>query len=312
VFGRATTAGQGPLASAVDDMIRSSEPSLRALGWNLRVDHRVSEKRGEHFFLATGQPSNSSAVVRALVDYHREWVCAKPRESYLSPALNGQNVDREPRSGGLFLAHVLNVSAWVRRLREVTRLGGELEFAHRELDRLALSGADLDYFVSRLLEGINGYRDQRPIWVARWTYFAKMIDVVHGATWNAAVGMWRRQGTWQIVLRYSAEDVGALIRPTQLDAGDYQFHFPSPPNHEPLNGGVTLALRHLPFRAPLLHEWIHAPFDFRLNHWIAGGRLCARVDDSSAAADQLILYRARHRERLVARYPQDLPWMPDE
>jgi hypothetical protein len=67
-----------------------------------------------------------------------------------------------------------------------------------------------------------------------------------------------------------------LFRPTQLNAGWYAHHFPSPPQATVEMGGHTMFLGHDDGRVtspPAVSEFLHQQVDFRIGNWTAGGSL---------------------------------------
>lgn len=287
------------------------EPSLQAIGWNLLADHRVSEERAEHFFVVTGEPSTVANLKRALDDYHRDWVCRRPDETYLSQSRNGRNfVRKSSLPKGTELANALNVSGWVYRLRtKDPRIGIKLESRLKDLAGPSPPADAVEAFLMELFAAINSRRDGRPMWAARWKELVKSIDDGSCRTWNEAVGAWRRRDSWQVVLRYPLAAVPTLVRPTQLDSGYYEYHFPSPPFPRPTRGGFTMALRELAVGAALVSEWIHPPIDLHIDHWIAGGRLWGVIEDETS--DSLWFCRSQHRARLLRRFGRECGgWLP--
>jgi hypothetical protein len=285
------------------------EESVQAIGLNLLCDHRVSEARAAHFFDATGRPGTVDELRKALLDYHWDWVCQQPAESYLSRPRNGHNFVQKSRlPKDLTLVNVLNVSAWVNTLRTLPVLGPRLETGFRRLADPLATADEIEAFLTGLFEAINLHRDERPVWVARWKEFERSVEHASTSTWNTAVGVWRRPGSWQIVLRYPITAVARLIRPTQLDSSS-QYHFPSPPSPRPTPGGFTMTLREMATKTPIVPEWVHPPVDLRIEYWVAGGRLCAEVPDDGPA--DLWLYRSQHREKLARRFPKETAgWLP--
>jgi len=290
-------------------LAQDSEPSRRAVGWNLLSDERISSARIEHFLRVVGLPRSADELARALVDYHRLWVCPQPYETYLSDERNGHNL--VPVVAGRTLGTVLNVSAVVERIRTRRGVGVRIERDFAKLTALPIPPpqAAIQYFLDQLFYTMSSLSESRPVWVAEWDALEPAIEPGDASSWNRAVGVWRRAGSWQIVLRYPAEDVGQLVRPTMLDAGFNQFHFPSPPIFPQPKGGITMALEDpMPVR-PLISEWIHRPISFKTEYWIAAGGLCASVVSDAPAP--ISLYRSNHRERLTRAFPTGITnWLP--
>lgn len=190
VFGRNSSAPHARLGELATECTKAAEPSLEAIGWNLLADHRVSEERGAHFFDVTGKPSTIDELKKAIVDYHKDWVCQSPEETYLSRSRNGKNfVPKSSLPKGTELANVLNVSGWVYRLRaKDPALGSRLESLLRNLAGPSPPADGIEAFLTELFAAINSRRDGRPMWAARWREFVKSIDDGTCRTWNEAVG----------------------------------------------------------------------------------------------------------------------------
>jgi hypothetical protein len=311
IFGKSSSGPTATLGRLAHECTLHPEESLRAVGLNLLCDHRVGEDRAEHFYEVTGRPSTVDELKRALVRYHTEWVCAQPDESYLSTLRNGHNFilnSRLPKD--LMLTNVLNVSSWVSRVKNIAPLMGvRLEQGIKRLADPSIGIDETELFLDDLFKAIERYRDERPIWVARWQEFEKAIETGRTLTWNNAVGVWRRPGSWQVVLRYPLHAVDQLIRPTQLDSGFNQFHFPSPPFSDSTRGGFSMGLSQAIQASPLVPEFLHPPIRFNVAHWRAAGGLCAEVRDGPDAS--LWLYRDRHREKLATNFSKEVfGWLP--
>ena len=305
--------GAASLTRLAEACTRDPEQSIRAIGWNLLRDHRVSDARAEHFLEVTRQPTTASDLKRALGDYHYNWVCRQPAETYLSRARNSLNfVADGDLSMNMPLATVINVSGWIAQLRDTVRDGPRLEQIFDEVAVVGTPTRRIADFLSALFAVVNVARDQRPVWAARLSRFRRAIDRARPATWNAAVGVWRRQGSWQAVVTYPRRSVQEVIRPTQLDAGFYQFHFPSPPVVATASGGITMAICDMTDRMPLVPEWIHPPIDFDADHWLAAGGLFGEVPDALDVT-RLGEHRRSHGGRLTKWLDGLGPgWLPPE
>jgi hypothetical protein len=215
---------------------------------------------------------------------------------------NGGNfIPKSSLPKGTELVNVLNVSGWINRLKaKDPGAGTKLESRLKDLAGPSPPADGVEGFLQELFPAINSWRDGRPMWAGRWKEFLKSIDDESCRTWNEAVGVWSRRSSWQVVLRYPLAAVPELVRPTQLDSGYNQYHFPSPPFPRPTRGGFTMALRELKAKTALVSEWIHYPINLHIDQWIAGGRLWAVVEDD--ASSSLWFYRSQHRARLLRRF----------
>jgi hypothetical protein len=247
-----------------------------------------------------------------MVNYHRQFVCQRPADSYLSTLYNQNNfVPVDQRPDDLPLATVINVSAWIERLRGEVAIGWRLERDFGLLQGGNSSRDAVHAFLADVFVAVNRLRDERPVWVAQRDDFVEASDVNIPATWNAAVGAWRKPGAWQAVLTYPSRLVSALLRPTQLDAGFNQFHYPSPTVVDLVRGGITMALREVSESVPLVREWIHPPIPLDPRHWTAARDLFGRVDPMAGASG--LVCREWHRGRLARWLPQIEPaWIPPE
>ena len=118
---------------------------------------------------------------------------------------------------------------------------------------------------------------------------------------------------YPIVLVYRADSVGALVRPTQLDAEFNAFHFPSPQSAPLADGGYTMDWSAKPgYREPL-SEFVHQQklSPDTAKDWIRGGRLCGPTTPGGAPLT-LNAVRRRHYGRLTSKVGS-LPggWMRD-
>ncbi len=304
IFGRESTHSLEDLARLASEMLADDEESNRAIGWNLIHDDRVSEARAEHFFEVTNRPGSIDELKQALVDYVEEWVSRQPFETYLSHR-NAKNFVRFSRPPSFDLGHVLNVS------RLVHQITTEPIDSSWNLDESLLKGAEdilstaatvgaAAPLVNELLRAEWRLRGNRPTWAGSWDLLEKSIDAAVPSSWNAAVGLWRRRNAYQIAIRYPVSAVGQLVRPTQLDIGFFQYHFPSPGKLTPEKGGFAMDLRLIPRPFPdLVSEFIHVPIRFDHQHWLATG-LRGRVDGLGDVSPWK--FRGQDARRLLGSY----------
>lgn len=129
-------------------------------------------------------------------------------------------------------------------------------------------------------------------------------------------------GGWLVLLKYRADDVGTLVRPTFLDARANPYHFVSPdlkkadlarpPKAAKVpapHGGLAMDLNPNNKTAPLLEEYIHQQLDWKIEHFRAAGNRCLPTESASAMG--LREARGRHYDRLVNEFTADVidPWM---
>lgn len=100
-----------------------------------------------------------------------------------------------------------------------------------------------------------------------------------------------------------------LVRPTQLDIGAFEYHFPSPSAAPAELGGFCMLLRELEaseaFR-PLVPEFIHPPFQFTSKDWFRAGAWLDQVPGMKAGPVRQ--HRSNHLDRLKRRLSQAGTW----
>jgi hypothetical protein len=110
-------------------------------------------------------------------------------------------------------------------------------------------------------------------------------------------------GHWYIALTYTVAEAGTIARPTQLDGGWYEYHFPSP-KEAPLEfGGHLMDLRLPPVAIALLPEYIHKQIEHPSKHWHDTGRLLGQTSASHGSA--LFEMRRAHQKLLASTYATD-------
>lgn len=142
-------------------------------------------------------------------------------------------------------------------------------------------------------------------WATDWPWFARDVLGDGPDRWAEAIGTHRKSNRWLAVLKYEFADTGrAVYRPTQLDAGRYPLHFPTPSNSlagHPMDIGDATNYPALP------REFIHLP----LASLGEANVVAVEKTTRESAAFDLAEARRRHRERLAANYPGlNGAWMP--
>jgi len=303
---------------------------------NLIYDHRIPADRAMRFMSFMG-PSvdsvDSDALVQALFAYRKEWIARQPHATFLNRVENLDNwvYDLAPGvglSGDLELVNVCNITQKLLRIgnprlkREVARLGlgrRNLENGraiHQALRTTLYNQRRRKEFVEdflRLLDLNRQTSPWHPVWVAGWTEFSTCIDRRRPESWLEAVGLpCPPEPNWLIVLRYPTTDAQHLYRPTQLEAGAFPWHFPSPKTKlPPLSGGHPMNLAGAPMRSPLCSEFVHEEIPFRPAYWEAGGELLHFTGSSTSGF--LMGHRRLHYRALCAHYGVSpvVRWMPD-
>jgi len=178
---------------------------------------------------------------------------------------------------------------------------------------------DVPWFVA-LYNSYRRSRARHPVWTAD----ARQFDqVATGAeTWLAAVGLpLPPEAECILQFRYPVSAVPVLARPTQLEAGWFAYHFPSPPCAIPEDGGYTLNLiaSRLSVPSVLVNEFIHEQIDLDPRYFHAYG--IAGPADRKMQEAEIPERRLGHHRILRERYsdseinswmlsPNDLP--PDK
>jgi len=181
------------------------------------------------------------------------------------------------------------------------------------LDAKLLGAGELQQrdFVAAALEAVelSRLRPQgayQPTWATFWSRF-DTLAADGPERWAAALGLpnRRRCARWLIVLRYTIRETGGLVRPTTLDAGFNEYHFPSPPD---VAYGHPVDLRLTPPADSLLPEFVHQQIPHPLRHWEQAGFLLGRTEKPRHG--WLAQRRSNHLALLQAVYgPRVATWM---
>jgi hypothetical protein len=139
-------------------------------------------------------------------------------------------------------------------------------------------------------------------WAATWNSLQPFLSDRPDA-WLQAVGVPKQEARWVAVIRYPASRT-KVFKPTQIDAGWFTAHFPTPPE---VHCGHTMHLTH-PVEPPsLVAEYIHQQIDFRVDDW------AGFVGPTSGPVHaKLLESRENHWNLLQSHYggPEILKWMP--
>jgi hypothetical protein len=311
------------LANAVHNLAISETEGDRALPINLIYDHRVSPERAKHFLAFIHKrlgviPVSIEALQNALASYKRELVAGAPGETFGEPPEKSKNHIAESKD----LVHVCNLTqklihitnsvlmtSEVRKALQRLRIGARALVSAGAVDQLlqprlrdSLQKRD---FVVDFLNLVGKYRriaPWNPVWAVTWEHFEHACANAAPSGWLESVGLQCSSGPeWLLLLRYPSDQAGLLYRPTQLEAGSLAFHFPSPDCAELDRGGHPVHFgRHASPDRGLISEFVHAEFDFSVDHWIAGGSLLERAAPNSYRA--LASYRKGHHDLLCSQY----------
>jgi hypothetical protein len=176
-------------------------------------------------------------------------------------------------------------------------------------------------FLEVIFKAMALYRKKKeeciqPTWAAEWDSLKPLLIPNKPLSWLQAVGVPRDSPVWLAVLCYPLKNALREIttyRPTQLDAGWYAHHFPSPPQAPLEKGGHTMFLNADDGREvapPPVSEYVHEQVDFDIEDWTAGGSLVDFTGGPTKGA--LDRQRGRHLTLLETVYGKEVSvWMPN-
>lgn len=338
VFGR-NGSGAHPLAQSLAKLQASTDEGRRAMAYNLMHDHRVSEAREAAFLSYIARQKLSTTEIGDIVKaYHRERVREARHPDFLEPAINGENFRSGPHAGPLAVNSNLEVGRvlvlnglwtacrWATREHPArypalgTVPGEGLEFRKRVqewlTEKLSTSAGQRTSFVQAALKAAWHHHLEiapyQPAWVAPWEDLKTHLE--HPSKprrWLEVMGAHKQAPCWIIVLRYQVREVGQLLRPTQLEAGWFAYHFPSPPAQYLIStGGHPMDLS-IPCEADgVLQEYVHDQIRHPIEHWHEAGSFCEPME--TPPPEELALQRQRHHQALCEHYSAAhvLPYLP--
>ena len=312
-----------------------NELPVRAMARNLLAEHRVSGQRFLGFLSAAGELASIDQVREALEDY--QW-------KEVRPFLKNGTPPAYVRTENANNMAALNADTRLGTVLDLTRLGRVYaeaksffklpEFSTYEVtdprDRTQINEflairledpARRETFLRAIFKVMARYRLQvedrvLPTWAAEWKSLEPFLHRDSPRAWLQAVGVPRDHPVWLVVLRYPVRNRDRevrLFRPTQLDAGWYAHHFPSPPQADIAKGGHTMFLSQnhtSEVSGPPVSEFLHEQIDFGIGDWIAGGSLFGftGLPSQGALDDQ----RRQHLSLLQTLYGQGVhTWMPE-
>jgi hypothetical protein len=327
VFGR-STATPHPYDSALNEWLELGPEDRRIMACNIRHDHRVGEELERDFDRWGIHPRSAPELQATIANYHWDRVRTAEEPDYLSEEKNGHNFLSGLSSGGhiigkfIRLARVLDLNGlyevyrWAKdeSIREFLDIPSDpLDVSDWLNDRLdGLPAGRVEAFIAAVLGALSRSRREmrhQPTWATAWAAMEPKLD--DGPTrWAEAVGIPTPDtGRWLIVLSYTVGEAGAVLRPTQLQAGWYAYHFPSPPEAPQHVGGHPMDLTGPGPADDLLPEYIHQPIDHSISHWVVAGRRCERLE--SPTSSEFLLQRSNHHSLLCGTYGDSVcAWMP--
>lgn len=305
----------------------------RTIWLNLKYDHRVTDARKEAFHKKYGRYK-----VESLHRYYKDRIRCAAKPDFVDDNLNGTNevllpgVSPDIKFVNVMDLHgLLDVVEWENEsdepivpFRSLDRKTGDrsestFRFYSDWLDEHLLESDKFQQkaFVGQLLRVVGKMCQEKgsynPSWVTHEEAFEEYLgddgDEYRADRWQCATGLARESGRWLAVIQYSFAELGRkLYRPTQLDAGGYDWHFPSHPRRKVERGGQAMALGKGDYTGrQLLPEFIHTQVNcLDENHVVAVAKTIASSDDG------LVQCRLRHRDRLKQINPRadDPKWYP--
>jgi hypothetical protein len=156
-------------------------------------------------------------------------------------------------------------------------------------------------FVEGLCGMLNDYHRIKGPYYPKWATMWDEYDRVAAATPGAPpppelLGVPVKQGEWVIAFRYQAREAPNVVRPTQLDAGAFPQHYPSPPawNRVLSRGGAAMNLaRERQANIRPAQEYIHTHVPLGIDQWdAAGGILLQAAHNTQTAEGDILAQRA--------------------
>ncbi len=293
---------------------------------NLRHDERISPAReavvDNHEAPGVLPHPRTGAALKGVVnDYFWRRVRTSFYPDYIVPELSSDNFVPVATAA----VPGINGSMMLGRLLDSSRLRTVYEWAFEQeiyelldfepaagdkplgdwLKRRLASPEETDAFLHAVLNVMDLRRNDHPLepaWAFWWHDFEAYRHEL-AERWLQVLGLENRHSDdlphWLVLLRYYCRDVGTLIRPTQLDAGWYRHHFPSPRRDEPAQRrGHPMDLGAPSRGYRLLAEFIHQQIP-HAGHWT--GDIKQTVTRVTA---ELRDQRHAHYLRLRDEYPE--------
>jgi hypothetical protein len=310
--------------------MESANPLLSAIAENMRLDSRVSEPRSAKFAEFAAASLSATNLKNVLNEYSSQ----KAWEEFRCPVLNQRNllfapqVLDEPKIAEdtvlvsvqkLFLLLLSKLSEALRQ-REIGMASGDdigsgpqtiqfdedNSYVNNWLNNLELP-QDLPEFANlitqayqRVIDSMmpdraNGAQPERICWAGRRDEFEPHREFGL-RRWMEIFGLGHQldKREWFILLEYPVINTGAFARPTVLDAGPTEWHFPTPGELPPKLGGRTMILGDAMLAGVLpLGEFVHKARRLEIENvkWLS--RL---PDDTNSGRVNLDKARAHHRD----------------
>lgn len=289
IFDRSAAAAH-PWSDALKDLEKSNDSGRMALCGNLRMDHRVESMR-EQGMLNTpflgGRPTGETFLTQWR-EYYQSALCRPAAAitedrlpAYLRPSNENNRVTAKiPEFEQLIHVTSLNRLLWRLSQAECGASSAvgmnfsiitQCEFPVRERSGECNDRTIFNKGVDTLAEGLltqgkdvikkmagflcEALGPNQPPW---WACFAEDVNAfVRAKDWASlckALGLgYLTDNEWILMWRYEAGVAMPLFRPTQVEANDTPYHYPSPPSSQ---YGITMPLD---ARLPNCREVVHPP-----------------------------------------------------
>lgn len=301
---------------------------------NLLHDGRIGSKREIQLDEYGGKgivahPRTGIALSASVRDFFDKRIRSTSSPDYVKRELNGHNfiqtasgVQAQGINPTVSLARIIDLTG-LRRVYIWAEEQGLPEFEGFEADerdtglneylaaRLAAPGGDrASAFVAAVLDALDRRRKPfpfEPVWAVWWADFEPYVDE-SAHRWLDLLGM-RNAHTeanprWLIALKYPLASVAPLVRPTQIDADWFPFHFPSPSTAAAEKGGHPMDLTMPPPNTTLLCEFIHQQIRHDVTQVQGGPR-----QTTSPQTGNLHRQRVAHLDRIQHFYNQLDGWI---
>lgn len=285
-----------PYINALKHMLKI-DSEHKAMSENLMFDHRVSVSREKVFINYIQKPFTSDSLEKAIVNYFEDRIRFSKKPHFLCDKTNLDNIVcgtpcLSPKiSKDLDLVRVVDLNGlsvvfqWAKSknfpffLTFPRNLGDDKKIL-KWLDHKLLNKpqSQVEKVLAQVINAMNKYRlvsPFQPTWVVPWTQFSKFIPG-NPEKWLEVLGVKKINAPrWCFLLKYKAREAGTVVRPTQLDAGWYAYHYPSPPKVQNFLGGHPMDLS--ASSTDLISEYIHMQIDHTIDQWFNTGKACKRT-----------------------------------
>lgn len=273
---------------------------------------------------------NANNLLNGLVATRPMISPALPADSQPATILKGLMATRPMIRGDIQLVRVLDLNGlnrvfqWAQRERRFApRWGRTFDRFPRNISdgRAVMDWLDekmqprtVESFVATVLDVLRIHRAEKkayqPTWATTWAAFKEHV-AAGPDRWCQVLGIDKPRACWVILLRYTVREAGTIARPTQLDCGWHQFHFPSPPGAALSAGGHPMDISTVPPANRLRPEFIHKQPAHLLEHWTSlAPNNYGRT--SAPTAPSLSAQRQTHHQLLAQIYgPGVYQWMPN-